>query len=66
VNVLARPKLSATEITEAGAQRISLGGSLAFVAVAAMAEAAEAIRDHGDFASIAMSPKIGDWLSALG
>jgi 2-methylisocitrate lyase-like PEP mutase family enzyme len=66
VNVLARPKLSLTEIVEAGAQRVSVGGSLAFVAVAAMASAAEAIRDDGDFAPIAMPPKIVDWLAALG
>jgi 2-methylisocitrate lyase-like PEP mutase family enzyme len=66
VNVLARPKLSLSEIFEAGAQRVSLGGSLAFVAVSAMAAAAEAIRDDGDFAPIAMPAKIGEWLSALG
>jgi 2-methylisocitrate lyase-like PEP mutase family enzyme len=66
VNVLARPKLSAAAIFEAGAQRVSLGGSLAFVAVAAMAEAAEAIRDDGDFAPITLGPKLGDWLSSLG
>ena len=66
VNVLARPKLSFADIAEAGAQRVSLGGSLAFVAVAAMAEAAEAIRDHGDFGPIALDKRIVDWLGALG
>ena len=65
VNVLARPKLSLAEIFDAGAQRVSVGGSLAFLAVAAMAEAAEAIRDRGDFKPIRMPPKIGDWLAAL-
>ena len=65
VNVLARPKLPLAGIFEAGAQRVSLGGSLAFVAVAAMASAAEAIRDDGDFGPIKMPPKIGDWLAPL-
>ena len=40
VNVLAWPKVSAAEIFDAGAQRISVGGALAFTAVAALAEAA--------------------------
>jgi 2-methylisocitrate lyase-like PEP mutase family enzyme len=66
VNVLARPKLSAAAIFEAGAQRISLGGSLAFLAVSALGEAAETIRDDGDFAPISLGPKLRDWLSALG
>jgi 2-methylisocitrate lyase-like PEP mutase family enzyme len=65
VNVLARPKLSAAEIFEAGAQRISLGGSLAFLAVSALGEAAEAIRDDGEFTPITLGPKLRDWLSAL-
>jgi len=65
VNVLARPKLSLAEIVEAGAQRVSVGGSLAFVAVAAMASAAEAIRDEGDFGPITFSPRLVDWLGAL-
>src|SRR5918996_809079 len=57
VNVIARPKLSFAEVVEAGAQRVSVGSSLAFVAVAAMAEAAEAIRDEGDFGPITFSPR---------
>ena len=65
VNVLARPKLSLADIFGAGAQRVSVGGSLAFIAVAAMAAAAEAIRDDGDFGLITMPPKIGGWLSPL-
>jgi 2-methylisocitrate lyase-like PEP mutase family enzyme len=65
VNVIARPKLSFAEVVEAGAQRVSVGSSLAFVALAAMAEAAEAIRDDGDFGEITFSPRIPDWLAAL-
>jgi 2-methylisocitrate lyase-like PEP mutase family enzyme len=64
VNVLARPKLTFAEIAEAGAQRISLGGSLAWVAVAAFVEAARQIRDAGDFSSIAVGVRAADLLGA--
>jgi Phosphoenolpyruvate phosphomutase len=49
VNVLARPGLSFTEIAGAGARRVSVGGSLTWVAVRAMADVALAIREEGDF-----------------
>jgi len=49
VNVLARPGLSLEAIFGAGAQRVSVGGGLTWVAVAAAAAAATAIRDDGDF-----------------
>lgn len=65
VNVIARPKLSLAEIVEAGAQRVSVGSSLAFVALTAMAEAAEAIRDDGDFGPLTFSPRLADWLATL-
>jgi 2-methylisocitrate lyase-like PEP mutase family enzyme len=55
VNVLARPKLSTAEIAGAGARRISLGGSLAWVGTAAFVDSAVQIRDRGDFSSIAVS-----------
>ena len=48
VNVLALPGLSMREIVDAGGQRISVGGALTWVAVEAMAAAAERIRDTGD------------------
>ncbi len=64
VNVLARPGLSMREIAAAGAQRISVGGALTWVAVGAMAAAAEAIRDFGDFSSLAASGQIEEWLDA--
>ena len=66
VNVIARPKISFAEVVEAGAQRVSVGSSLAFVALSAMAEAAEAIRNDGDFGPIAFSPRLREWLAALG
>jgi len=58
VNVLARPGLSMAEIFDAGAQRISVGGSLTWVAVSAMAAAATEIRDHGDFSSLSAGPPL--------
>ena len=62
VNVLARPGLSMSEITEAGGQRVSVGGGLAFVGVAAMVEAAEQIRDTGDFSSLGVRLRLAEWL----
>ena len=62
VNVLAHPGLSMDEIAEAGAQRISVGGALTWVAVAAMAGAAERIRDSGDFSALAVSVDLAEWL----
>ena len=62
VNVLAHPGLTLAEIVEAGAQRISVGGSLAWAAVGAMVEAAEAIRDDGDFSGLRGYGRVRDWL----
>ena len=64
VNVLARPGLSMEKIVAAGGQRVSVGGSLAWVAYAAMGRAAEAIRESGDFSSLGVRPPIGEWLGA--
>jgi 2-methylisocitrate lyase-like PEP mutase family enzyme len=64
VNVLARPGLSMREIAAAGAQRISVGGALTWVAVSAMAAAAERMRDVGDFSPLATSVPLHEWLSA--
>jgi 2-methylisocitrate lyase-like PEP mutase family enzyme len=62
VNVLARPGLSMAEITDAGAQRVSVGGALTWVAVAAMAEAAERLRD-GDLSVLNARLPLGEWLA---
>jgi 2-methylisocitrate lyase-like PEP mutase family enzyme len=62
VNVLARPGLTVAEIAEAGGTRISVGGGLTWVAIGAMASAAEQIRDSGDLSVLAASVKIQDWL----
>ena len=61
VNVLARRDLTFAEITGAGAQRVSVGGALTWTAVAAFAEAAQAMRD-GDFSRLGASPPLSDWL----
>ena len=63
VNVLARPDLSLGEVVEAGARRISVGGSLAWTAVEAMATVAERMRDDGDFSGLASPGRIKGWLS---
>ncbi len=63
VNVLALPGLSLVEIVDAGAQRISLGGGLTWIAIDAMAAAATAIRDSGDFSSLATDIPLDRWLA---
>jgi 2-methylisocitrate lyase-like PEP mutase family enzyme len=62
VNVLALPHLSVNEIVAAGGRRISVGGLLTWVAVEAMADAAERIRDDGDLSGLKLSGRIGEWL----
>ena len=63
VNVLAVPGLSVAEIVEAGAQRISVGGSLTWVAVKAFADAAGAILDRGDVSALAARVPLDDWFA---
>lgn len=63
VNVLAVPELPLAEIVAAGAQRVSVGGALTWVALSAMAEAAEAIRKAGDFSALAARLPLGEWLA---
>jgi 2-methylisocitrate lyase-like PEP mutase family enzyme len=66
VNVLARRDLSVSEIAAAGGRRISVGGALTWVAVGALAAAAEQIRDHGDFSALVAPAELGRWLAAGG
>ncbi len=63
VNVLAYPGVTVQEIAGAGAQRISVGGALAWTAVEALARAAERIRDEGDFSLLGSSARVQGWLS---
>jgi 2-methylisocitrate lyase-like PEP mutase family enzyme len=66
VNVLAHPGLSMGEIAAAGAQRVSVGGALAWVAAGALAAAAERIRDQGDFSVLRANVRIAEWLGGGG
>jgi 2-methylisocitrate lyase-like PEP mutase family enzyme len=61
LNVLARPTLTTAEIGEAGARRISVGGALTWVAIGAMVEAAEKIRDDGDFSALKVPAQSKGW-----
>jgi 2-methylisocitrate lyase-like PEP mutase family enzyme len=61
LNVLARPDLSMDEMTGAGAQRISVGGALAWVSAGALASAAAQIRDQGDFSILAGPGQVPGW-----
>ena len=60
VNVLAVPSLTVAEITGAGAQRVSVGGALTWVAVKAFADAATALRE-GDLSPLAARVPLADW-----
>jgi 2-methylisocitrate lyase-like PEP mutase family enzyme len=64
VNVLARPHLSFRQLVEAGAQRVSVGGALMWVSAAALVSAASAMRDQGDFSSLAAAPPPDEWLTS--
>jgi 2-methylisocitrate lyase-like PEP mutase family enzyme len=64
VNVLAHRGLSMREIADAGGRRVSVGGGLTWVAIRAMASAAEQIRDTGDFSALTGAGPIKDWLQA--
>jgi 2-methylisocitrate lyase-like PEP mutase family enzyme len=64
VNVLALPGLTLGEVFEAGAQRVSVGGGLAWVAAKALADAALAIRDDGDISPLAARLPLAEWFGA--
>ena len=60
VNVLATPGMSFAEIVGAGGQRVSVGGGLAWVAVAAMTDAAERLAE-GDMSVLSADPPPDAW-----
>jgi 2-methylisocitrate lyase-like PEP mutase family enzyme len=62
VNVLGHAGFTMAELVEAGAQRVSVGGALTWVGVAAAAEAAERVRE-GDFSVLTARPPLRDWLA---
>jgi 2-methylisocitrate lyase-like PEP mutase family enzyme len=61
VNVLARPGFRFADLARAGARRVSVGGGLAWTGVRALVDAANAIRERGDFSVLAPPPP-ADWL----
>jgi 2-methylisocitrate lyase-like PEP mutase family enzyme len=62
VNVLARPGLSMSDLVEAGARRVSVGGGLTWTAVEATIAAAVRFRVHGDFSGLRSEPEpVDDW-----
>jgi 2-methylisocitrate lyase-like PEP mutase family enzyme len=62
VNVLAHRGLTMRDIAGAGGQRVSVGGGLTWVAMNALAAAAERIRDEGDFSVLTGPGQIPEWL----
>ena len=60
--MLAFGDLSLAEIAQAGAQRVSVGGGLTWVAVRAFADAAVAIRD-GDLSSLGVGVPLREWFA---
>ena len=62
VNVLGRPGLTFEEIVGAGAQRVSVGGSLTWVAVRAFTDAATAIAERQDLSVLDAKAPPAEWL----
>jgi 2-methylisocitrate lyase-like PEP mutase family enzyme len=66
VNVLARQGMRVSEIVDAGAQRISVGGGLTWVAVNAAARAAGELLGPGDLSSFGGPPPLREWFERSG
>jgi 2-methylisocitrate lyase-like PEP mutase family enzyme len=66
VNVLALPGMSLREIVDAGAQRISVGGGLTWVAINAAARAARELLEPGDLSSFKGAPPLREWFDRSG
>ena len=62
VNVLARANLTFAEMVEAGAQRVSVGGALTWVAVQAAMDAARSVAD-GDFSRLNATLPLSTWFA---
>jgi 2-methylisocitrate lyase-like PEP mutase family enzyme len=62
INVLARPTMSVREIADAGARRISVGGSLAWATIEAMGDVAKRMLDDGDLSGLRGGTQVGEWL----
>ena len=66
VNVLALPGMSVAEVIEAGAQRVSVGGGLTWVAIGAAERAARELLERGDLSSFGGSPPPREWFDRSG
>ena len=62
LNVLALRRFTMDDIAEAGGQRVSVGGALTFVGMAAVAAAAETILETGDFSVLEARVPLHDWV----
>jgi 2-methylisocitrate lyase-like PEP mutase family enzyme len=63
LNVLGTPAMSVGEIAAAGGQRVSVGGSLAWATIEAMAEIAVRMRDDGDLSGLRPGTRVARWLA---
>ncbi len=63
VNVLGFPGFTIGEIFEAGAQRVSVGGGMTWVAVAAMADAVTTLLETGDFSPLDVEVPLDRWFA---
>ena len=63
VNVLGFPGFTIAEIFEAGAQRVSVGGGLTWVAVAAMADAVTTLLETGDLCPLDVEVPLDRWFA---
>ena len=66
INVLARPGMSLSEIAGAGAQRISVGGGLAWAAANGLIAAARELRDGEIPAALGAPRELREWLAEPG
>jgi 2-methylisocitrate lyase-like PEP mutase family enzyme len=64
VNVLARPSLSVRQIADAGARRISVGGSLTWAATEALGDVARRMLEDGDLSGLRGGKQVYRWLGA--
>ncbi|HEX4732671.1 MAG TPA: isocitrate lyase/phosphoenolpyruvate mutase family protein [Solirubrobacterales bacterium] len=62
LNVLARPTMTVPEIAGAGARRISVGGSLAWATIEAMAAVARPMLADGDLSGLRPGGQVAEWL----
>jgi 2-methylisocitrate lyase-like PEP mutase family enzyme len=62
LNVLGLPGDTLSELVEAGAQRVSLGGGPAWAAAGGLARALKLVTEEGDFSAFDFSLPVKEWL----